>query len=182
MAKRPRRTRPQPLDTLAGGEAAVVLAELLASHPELRPEADQAARRLLDTASVDDISDDVAAALGNLPLEALATRAGRVRGRGYIHETDAACELIEETVKPFLADLRRRASVGLDDAAVVVATGIVAGLYRASGAEDGTIVGYAGPDLLSELAEAVLAEAAGLGVPVPSDAAERYWPDWCLRR
>ncbi|MGI8807090.1 MAG: hypothetical protein ACR2KK_04495, partial [Acidimicrobiales bacterium] len=80
----PARRRPSPtpgLDALSGAEHARVLADLLASHPELRPEAEDAARRLLDDASIGAIAESVACALEDIPLDALAMRSGRVRGR-----------------------------------------------------------------------------------------------------
>lgn len=178
----PTRRRPPPapaLDALSGAEHARILAELLTSHPELRSEAEDAARRLLDDASVDAIAESVAWALEDLPLDALAMRSGRIRGRGYVHETEAAWEIVEEAVEPFLADLRRRASLGLD-AAVAVATGIMAGLYRCREPEDGTVVSYAGPDSLSELADQVVDEANKLGVELSPDVAEQFWPDWSV--
>jgi hypothetical protein len=119
----------------------------------------------------------VAWALEELPLDALAMRSGRIRGRGYVHETDAAWELLEESIEPFLADLRRRAILGLD-AAADVAAGIVAGLYRCREPEDGTVVAYAGPDSLSELADEVINEANRLGLVLTPDIAERLWHYW----
>jgi hypothetical protein len=89
----PTRRRPPPttaLDALSGAEHTRILAELLHSHPELRSEAEDAARRLLDDASVDAIAESVASALEEPPLDALAMRSGRIRGRGYVHETEAA--------------------------------------------------------------------------------------------
>lgn len=173
-----RRTTPTPaLDALSGAEHGRVLTELLTSHPELRSEAEDTARRLLDDASVDAIAESVARALEELPLDALAMRSGRIRGRGYVHETEAAWEIVEEAVEPFLVDLRRRAGLGLKTA-VAVATGIVAGLYRCREPEDGTVVAYAGPDSLSELADAVMDEANTLGVVLSPEVAGQLWPDW----
>jgi hypothetical protein len=45
-------------------------------------------------------------------LDALGARVGRVRGRGYVHETDAAWELVEEAIEPFRSDIERRAALG----------------------------------------------------------------------
>lgn len=178
----PARRRPSPtpaLDALSGGEYASVLAELLTLHPELRPEAEGAARRLLGDASIDAVAESVVRALEELPLDALAMRSGRIRGRGYVHETEAAWEIVNDAVEPFVADLRRRASLGLE-AAVTVAAGIVAGLYRCREPADGTVVAYAGPDSLSELADEVMNEASKLGVVLSPDVADRLWPDWSL--
>lgn len=166
------------LDALHGNESAAVLRALLETHPELRPEADQAARRLLEATTVETVAEDVAWALGYISLDDLAARSGRVRGRGYVHENEAAWELVSEAAEPFIADLRRRAALGLADAAAIVATGIVAGLYQAREQEDGTVVAYAGPDALCELADDVINEATRLGLRLPAGASETYWPEW----
>lgn len=174
-----RREPPSPaLDALRGAEYATVLAELLASHPDLRPEAEQVAQGLLGAVADEAVADDVAWALEAIPLEDLAARAGRVRGRGYVHESEAAAELIGEVIEPVLTDLSRRAGLGLMDAAAAIVTGIVAGVYQAREPVDGTVVAYAGPDALTELADEVINEAIKLGVALPPDAADRYWPEW----
>lgn len=151
---------------------------LLVAHPELGGEADRAASELLSSTSSDEVAADVGAALLWIPLDALGARAGRVRGRGYVHETDAAWELVEETIEPFRSDLERRAALGLTHAATSVAVGIVAGLYRAREPEMGTVLAYAGDDAPSELATGVLDLAAKLKVAIPNDAPDTYWPCW----
>jgi hypothetical protein len=155
-----------------------VLDELLAERPELRAGAEQVARRLLVSVTAEDIAAEVSSALTGIALEDLAARAGRVRGRGYVHETDAAWELVHEVVAPFLADVRRRAGLGLRGAAGTVATGIVAGLYEVRDPEDGSVLAYAGPDSPGELADEVLREAGRLGVEIPDDAPVQWWPRW----
>ena len=114
------------LDALSGTEHAEVLAKLLISHPDLRPEAELTARRLLETATVEDVADEVAWTLGDIPLNDLAGRVGPIRGRGYVHENEAAWELLGEAIESFLTDLRRRAGLRHVDAAAAVAIGIVA--------------------------------------------------------
>lgn len=166
------------LDALSGSEHASVLAELLASHPDLLPEAEQAAQQLLGAATVDAVADEVGWALEAIPPEELAARSGRIRGRGYVHENEAAWELLTEAVEPFLIDVRRRAGLGLLEAAGAVAAGIVAGLYQIPEPADGIVVACAGPDALSEIADEVIQEAARLAVALPEDAADRYWPAW----
>lgn len=120
--------------------------------------------------------------LDAIPIEDLAGRSGRVRGRGYVHENEAAWELLGEAVEAFMIDLRRRAGLGLMDAAAALAAGIVSGLYQSRPADDGTVVAYAGPDALEELADEALREAARLGVaPPPPQIADDYWPEWSDR-
>ena len=50
----------------------------------------------------------------------LGARPGRIRGRGYVDETEAAWELVTEAVDSFRADLRRT-ELDLTDAAATLA-------------------------------------------------------------
>ena len=181
MPTRRVKTATPALDALAGSEHSKVLAELLALHPELRPEAELIARTLLGAVTVEAVAQDLAWSLDAIPLEDIGARSGRIRGRGYVDENEAAWELLNEVIEPFLIDLRRRAGLRMTDAAAAIATGIVAGLYQARAPEDGTVVAYAGPDALSELADEVISEANRLGVALPAGAADEHWPDWTPR-
>lgn len=149
---------------------------------------------ILDTESPDEVGDCARIADGRraqlraprvarvaltwISLDALAARAGRVRGRGYVHESEAAWELVDEAIAPFRSDLDRRAALGLLDAAANLAVGIIAGLYRARAPEMGTVLAYAGDDTQMEVAAGILDRAGELGVPVPDDAADAHWPRW----
>lgn len=177
----PVRRRPEPtptLDALTGSERGAVLGELLTAHPDLRAEAERAAKQLLAESAIEAVAEEIAWALREIPLEDLAGRCGRIRGRGYVDENEAAWELVHEAIEPFLTDLRRRAGLGLADAAAAIAAGIVAGLYQLRDPQDGTVVGYAGSDALSDLAGEVISEATRLGLVLPEEAADRYWAEW----
>lgn len=166
------------LASLTPGERGRVLDALVAAHPELEVEAERLASELLSSVSIDELAGEVEVALRGIPLEALAARSGRVRGRGYVHEGDAAWELDEEAIEPFRLDLERRASLGSADAAAMLAIGIVAGLYRVRELEMGTVLAYAGEDAPYEMARDVVELAARLGVEVTPDSADDHWPDW----
>ena len=178
VSARQRRESAPALDTLSSSEHADVLAGLLDAHSELRSEAEQVARTLLASVVIDEVADAVSSSLEAIPLDDLGARSGRIRGRGYVHETEAAWELVTEAVEPFVADLRRRARLGLSDAAAALSVGIVAGLYRLREPEDGTVVAYAGPDAPGDFASGVISEASQLGVVLPADVSDRYWPHW----
>ena len=180
MPTRRDRAATPALDALIGEERSLVLGELLGSHPELNVEAEQAALRHMETVAIETVADEVSWALGEIPVEDLAARSGRVRGRGYVDENEAAWELVSEAVEPYMSDVRRRAALGLTDAASAIVTGIVAGLYRSRDPTDGTVVAYAGPDALTELADEAIRDATQHGVPAGVDAASRYWPQWSL--
>lgn len=132
------------LASLTPIERGFVLDALLEAHPELSDEAEALASGLLSSPSAEQLAFEVELALIGIPLEDLAARAGRVPGRGYVHETDAAWELIEEVLAPFLADLERRITLDFLDAASTVAVGIVAGLYRVREPAPGSVLAYAG--------------------------------------
>jgi hypothetical protein len=166
------------LDALATGERSAVLGVVLEAHPELVGEAESEARRLLSAITVDDVAADVSSTLRVIPVEELAARAGRVRGRGYVHETDAAWELVQEAVEPSLADMRRRASLGMSGPAVVLATGSWRACTWSTPPDEGSVLAYAGPDLPGELADAVLGKAERLGLSIDPAASGRHWPRW----
>lgn len=175
---KPSKQGASPLGSLAPAEAAEVLDRLLIAHPELNDEAERVAIDLLTAVSVDQIAAEVESALVWIPLDALAARAGRVRGRGYVHETEAAYELVAEAMEPFRSDLDRRAALGLLDSAVNLTVGIIAGLYRARDPKEGTVLAYAGDDTLGDIAEDIVDRAAKLAVTLPANAPGTYWPGW----
>lgn len=59
------------------------------------------------------VADDVKHILQSLDIETLNTRAGYRPGRSYIHPAEAASEILDEAVQPFLDDLHRRARLGM---------------------------------------------------------------------
>ena len=117
------------LDQLQPGEAAVVLQRLLALHPELLTEAEAISRATLADVSFESIAGDVEDSIRQLDLDALNGRAGHHSG-GYTGPSEAARELLEEAVEPYLEDMKRHLSLGLDDEAFEICKGIVLGLYQ----------------------------------------------------
>ena len=169
------------IGSLTLAERSEVLGLLLSAHPELQGEAERVAGALLLSVSVEQIATEVESALVGIPLDAFAARAGRVRGRGYVHETDAAWELVEEAMGPFRSDLERRAALGVTEAAARVAVGIITGLHRVREPEMGTVLANAGDEAPPELAASILDLAATLGVVIPDDAPGKHWSSWTDR-
>lgn len=155
--------------TLDDHERSAVLTRLLQSHPELGAETEALATELLTTVSASAIADEVASVLRDIPTEHLAVRAGRQPGRGYVEPDEAAWELVEETLEPFLADLRRLGGLGFIEAAATSAAGVLLGLRQLDKPKDGTVLAYAGEDTATHLAEQVIAEAAKLSIELPDD-------------
>lgn len=169
------RTKLDRLDVLSGDEASAVLRHLLSSHPELIPDASQAASALLATVSFTDIARSVFEALIALDLDDLD--AGP-RATGYVEPSEAAWAVIENVTAPYFRDLERRVKLGHEDEATALCEGIVLGLYRAE---------QRGFDLL-EYAEDGPSEFAGKAVAIwqrrrrnvslPRTFIETFTPEW----
>lgn len=161
---KPRRQPPtSTLDKMAPHELASVLRAVLTKHPELRAEAEQIATDMIATPSVNDVADEVHDAVTALGIESLHDRAGK-QAWGYVEPTEAAWELLGEAVEDVLADMKRRADLGLHEAAEAICCGIVLGLHRTKGANSDGPLGWA-PDFPAEEACHAVAELIRASAP-----------------
>lgn len=175
---RPRLPSTTALEQLTGDEQGQLLGELLIVHPELVDETERLALAKLATVDADEVAESLEWALREAEVDQLAHRAGRVRGRGYVHENEAAYEILDELLQPELGDLSRRAALGLHDAARQIALGLLHGLANCrEGIEDGTVLAYAGPDVTDDLAWSVRDALSKAGLNLPDDVLEDLSPD-----
>lgn len=158
-------------------ESTAVFQALLKAHAELVAEADGLAAGILDKTSWESVGEDVEQRLRSLPLEALNDRAGYQRGRGYVHECDAAAEVVQEALEPYLDDIARRLALGMTAPAHQVAAGVLAGLHACDGehGSDG-LLGYAGD--MDNYAHAVLMLLDRHRAPLPDDLLAATCPAW----
>lgn len=169
----PRRvTKPSVLAALSPSERSAVLDDLLARAPEARSAAEALAAERLSAVDRDDVAFEVECAVTTISTAELYGRSGRVRGRGYVEPNEAAWELLEEAVGPFVEDCRRRARMGAPEAALEVALGILAGLYSCRDWEDDdepSVLGCAyAPEATRELADWVVTEWPRRESPYPT--------------
>jgi hypothetical protein len=75
---------------------------MLAAKPELREQAEAYAVGRMSDEDQDAVAADVEFALCGLDIEELNGRAGYRPGVGYVHPTEAAGEILERALKPFL--------------------------------------------------------------------------------
>ena len=122
------------------------------------------------------IADDVESALKWLDINNLNTRAGHRPGFGYVDPAEAADEILDEALQPFLDDLRRRARLGMRSAATEVAAGMLLGLYNCREGSSETLLEYA-PDYAAERASVVVSDCAKLGVELPVELVD-LMPGW----
>jgi hypothetical protein len=148
------------LDRLKGDEAVAVLRLLLEKRPDLRKEVQAAAKSVLGGVSVEQVADEVEGALRSLDLEDLNSRAGP-HAYGYVEPTEAAWELVEEEVTPFIDDIKQRAESRQFDAAVATCVGVVLGLYRLRKSDRDPFLGWAAdsPDEMAGEAVVTLRQA-----------------------
>lgn len=177
-AKANRKAPTSALAAMTEAEQAGMLNELLARHPEIGDEAEELARAQLASIAAEEVAAEVAWTIEDLQWEDIGGRAGYQRGRGYMHPGEAAWELLSEALQPFLDDIGRRAGLALDQAAVRVALGVVAGLYDCRDAGDGTVVGEAGEDAVSQLADEAVRALRQAGLGLPPEALDERCPDW----
>jgi len=130
------------LDELQPEEAALVLRQLLAGHPELLSEAEEISRSALGDVSFESIASDVGDSIRQLDLDDLNGRAGS-HSWGYTEPTEAAWELLEEAVEPFVEDMKRHLGLGLDEEAFEICKGIVFGLYQCRNANGDEFLDWA---------------------------------------
>jgi len=130
------------LGRLSGAEAAAVLNCLLRRHPELRSEAETVAADVLGDVSFLAVADDVESAVLQFDYGDLNARAGG-HSWGYVEPTEAAWELLEEAVEPFLDDMKRYLELGLEEPAQGLCQGILLRLYRVRDGSKNDILGWA---------------------------------------
>jgi hypothetical protein len=177
------------VDELKPGEAALVLRQLLADHPELLSEAEKISRSTLGDVSFESIASEVEDSIRQLSLDDLNGRAGR-HSWGYTEPTEAAWELLEEAVEPFVEDMRRHLSLGLDEEAFEICKGILLGLYQCRDASGDEFLGWAS-DFPAEaagntLADWIAADKQGVSrtLPVPNRVlflrkfVDEHVPEW----
>lgn len=146
MAKKKAKSKP---DRKAKDEAAAVLRKLLEVHSELRTEAEAAGRDALAGISAFSVADEIEDALLQFDYDDLNGRAGK-HSWGYVEPSEAAGELLDEALEPFIGDMKRYLEAGLEEPACQLCQGILLGLYRIRGSEN-DVLNWA-PDFPGEAA------------------------------
>jgi hypothetical protein len=144
---------PTPLDRLSPAEARRVLLDLVSSHADVGALAAKIAWVVLKDVSAGDVADRVQRAILDLDLDDLD---GGPTPFGYVEPVDAASEVLEERIKPFIEDLQRYVELGLEQEALEVCKGILVGLYRCRDLEGHEVLEHA-PDFAVHAAGDALA-------------------------
>ncbi len=134
---------------LKNSEAKQVLDALIKKHPELKKDADEIIRGLLSDISLEKTAAEVTASLHAIDdIDELNNRAGSHR-YGYVEPSQAACEMCEEVIDPFIDDMTRRIRAGDYHGAFILCQGIALGLYNVKKVE-GAVLEWAGDTIEEE--------------------------------
>jgi hypothetical protein len=117
------------IENLNADEALQVLKDLLKDAPDLTKIIYDTAMKVAVNVDVDEIMEDVFAKLDRLDTDALNGRAGRTR-YGYVEPYDAAWEIFEETLYPFINEMKKNQQRALPLAAKTYCIGIIKGLWK----------------------------------------------------
>jgi hypothetical protein len=165
------------LATLGPVDLAGVLEQLLRSRPELRAEAELIARERLASADLEAVAEEIVGELRSLSSDELNGRAGRQRW-GYDEPTAAAWELLAETVTARDSEVERLLELGMIAAALDTALGLIAGLYRCRGCDDGELLLSWATDFPLEHAASVVDDLAKAAIEVPPGRVADIAPEW----
>jgi hypothetical protein len=87
------------------------------------------ARAMLSEIDLDETADEVFFVLDSIDVEDCWDRAGSSRD-GYTSPDEAAAEIVEETLEPFLDQTRRYHELGMPGEEMTHCMGVILGIYR----------------------------------------------------
>ena len=125
------------IQSLKTDEETRVLKILLDEDPSLTKKAYDIAVRIVGNVDAETVKKQVFSALDGLDIDDLNNRAGRTR-HGYVEPSEAAWELFEETLDPFIDEMKKNLRRALPASAKAYCIGIIKGLllYKKSSYSD----------------------------------------------
>jgi hypothetical protein len=116
------------LESLTGSDALSILKILAERDEGLAREIDAVAGELLGEVNVAGVATNVTDELESLDVDDIFDKSG-ARRDGYVDPGDAAFQMFEEALAPFLQDLERYRTLGLPEQASACCLGILQGIY-----------------------------------------------------
>ncbi|MBI2864917.1 MAG: hypothetical protein HYX94_10205 [Chloroflexi bacterium] len=117
------------IDQLSHADALSVLRALAAGDEQIACRIAKMAGDRLSDVDWEEVADALHAELDALEAEEVWDQAGPKR-HGYVDPTDAAFEMVEDVLEPYLDELRKYQKLGMSAEAMQLCRGILAGLYR----------------------------------------------------
>ncbi len=154
------------INQLSPAEALAVLKELAREDAEIAARAAEVARAHLRDVYLEEIAFILYDELTLLKPEEVWDRAGSTR-HGYVDPTDAAYEMIEDVLDPYLEDLQKYQELGMSDEANQICMGLLLGFFRFDHESDAEFKDWS-PDAMSVFPDTVV-EAWRDGDPSRAD-------------
>ena len=117
------------ISKLTGAQALKIVERLGRKEGKLREAVLTEAMNVLTEIDLDETADEVIAVLESIDVQDCWDRSGRSRD-GYTSPHEAAAELIEEELQPFLDQLERYHEMGLPEQEAAYFMGVIVGIYR----------------------------------------------------
>jgi hypothetical protein len=156
------------IDRLSLVEAQSILRTLADSDKQLAAYIVELAMACLKRVDPEEVATFLYEELDALEVEEVWDRAGRTR-YGYVDPGEAADEMIEEVVEPYLEELKKYQGLGMNAEANKMCMGMLLGLYRFECESTSEFKNWA-PDAPSAFADAVV-DAWNAGAPSRADTA-----------
>jgi hypothetical protein len=121
--------RSRILESLTGSDALSILKILAARDERLAREIDAVAGELLGEVNVAGVAANVKDELESLDVDDIFDKSG-ARRDGYVDPGEAAFQMFEEALAPFLQDMERYRTLGLLEQASACCLGILQGIYN----------------------------------------------------
>jgi len=121
-------SRSRILESLTGSDALSILEILADRDAGLAREIDAVAGDLLGEVDVAGVAANVMDELVSLDVDDIFDKSG-ARRDGYVDPGDAAFQMFEEALAPFLQDMERYRTLGLPERASACCLGILQGIY-----------------------------------------------------
>ena len=154
------------IEQLSPADANAVLHALASSDETLAARIAEMAMARFNQVDVEEIAAALYDELDALAVEEVWDRSGRTR-HGYVEPSEAADQMIEEALAPFLEDLARYQKLGLRAEANRMCEGLLLGFYRFQHESTSEFKNWA-PDAPIIFAETVV-DAWKAGSPTKSD-------------
>jgi hypothetical protein len=121
-------SRSRILESLTGSDALSILRILADSDERLAREIDAVAGDLLGEVDVAGMAENVKDELESLDVDDIFDKSGAQRDE-YVDPGEAAFQMFEEALAPFLQDIERYRTLGLSEQASACCLGILQGIY-----------------------------------------------------